>query len=163
MVADQSDEKCNIHWTPQSYRLCLPFLKYDYIGWFESLADSMATIAANIKVPLDELENDPRHQTGADTRVDEFYDNKISQKVYLRYKRDFELLGYSEDIRHLESEGMGAVADGAPYAGFLGAIANAMVSDRSSVSALVDQAQKYAQERGDVLIYPDRVKRFQLA
>jgi hypothetical protein len=163
MVADQSDEKCNIHWTPQSYRLCLPFLEYDYIGWFETLAESMAAIAARIKAPLDELENDPRHQTGADTRVDELYDDRIAQKVYLRYKKDFEFLGYSEDFRQLNSQGMGAIADGVPYAPFLGAIANAMVNDRSSVRERVDQAEKYAQERGDVLIYPDRIKRFQAA
>lgn len=156
VVASQSDREVDVHWVSQSYRLCLPFLKFKFLGLFEQLPDAMTTIASELGVPFENLPHNPKHQTGADARVEEFYDEAIAQKVYLRYRQDFEYFGYSADYRVRESLGMSSLNEGLPYTAALGTMTSAMKVDRALAAAMVPELHRLAKGRNDRLILADR-------
>lgn len=88
----------NIHWAPQTSILLLPLNSFDFIGKIENLEADLRTVMQSIghANALPEIKNRPTdHNTGADTKIEEYYTPKTRAIISELYKKDFELLEYT--------------------------------------------------------------------
>ena len=101
LASDKEVRDADIHWTPQTTLLSLDRVSYDYIGRFESFAPDLTRVMhrLEIDVPTDLLGRRTTHETGASSRILEFYDDDCVDLVRAVYREDFDRLGYGVDPR----------------------------------------------------------------
>jgi hypothetical protein len=99
--SDRAMRDADIHWTPQATLLSLDRVSYDYIGRFESFASDLTRVMHRLGIQVgDELVGRrTTHETGAGSRILEFYDDACIDLVRSVYREDFERLGYGVDPR----------------------------------------------------------------
>lgn len=97
MVCDQPNEKRNIHWADQVYKLGADFFEYDYIGHFEQLDAAKAHVIATLHLTVPDSAPPAIHRTGASELVRDSYSDEIASLVHRTFRRDFEMFGYSDD------------------------------------------------------------------
>ena len=96
------------HWAPQSYLTQIRDLSYDYIGAVENLDPSIRRILDLVSGGGDQdaaraeeeaLASFRPHSTSAAERLRTYYTDELAAAVAERYADDFEMFGYSRDIR----------------------------------------------------------------
>ena len=152
MVAEQSDLECNIHWKAQTFKLFLPFLRYDFVGRFEQLSDAFAAITRRLGGDLASVPSNEKHRTGADGLVEQLYNRELARKVFVRYRNDFDSLGYAEDYRHLSPIGEIVPCAGSQYVARFGEIMAVPHREQARAILLSNALRDSAQRNGDLLI-----------
>lgn len=96
-VTDQSDYAMNPHWRPQTRQILHDLIDYSFLGRFEDYANEYVRLFRHLGIADDAI---PAHRnlnwnpTGQAVSLDEFYTPELRERVYQRYRQDFERLGY---------------------------------------------------------------------
>jgi len=99
-ICKQKSPKQNSHWRDQSDDILFDMVPFDHIAKFENLWEEMAFISTQVfgKVhPLMEDRNinaSPK-KTDSDKKILEYYDQRLADMVYERFRADFENFGYA--------------------------------------------------------------------
>lgn len=99
--SDTSVRDADIHWTPQATLLSLDRVSYGFIGRFESFAPDLTRVMdrLGIEVGAELLQRRTTHETGAGSRIADYYDDACVDLVRSVYREDFDRLGYGVDPR----------------------------------------------------------------
>lgn len=95
-VVEQPISMMNIHWRTQYYQTFQDGIEYDFIGRFESFNDDFSNVLNVLygeNKPI--ITNDFRHKTSANDQIIEHYTDTLKNKVYEKFKIDFEYFGYA--------------------------------------------------------------------
>jgi hypothetical protein len=98
-VVDQPIMFMNLHWRLQYYQTFQTAISYDYIGRLESFDKDIEVVLSNISQDYRlylGTEND--HATNATSLLQDYYTKSLANKVYNKYKIDFEYFNYSKSI-----------------------------------------------------------------
>lgn len=97
----QPEEQRDMHWANQSYLLQMNNIAYDFIGRYESFAQSFPLVLKRIGIPLDyfaSAEKGTLHVTNSGSRLEQ-YIGEEEQKIILDiYRPDFTTLAYGTDV-----------------------------------------------------------------
>lgn len=103
-VSDQETKDMERHWKVQSHVTLHPLINLDFVGRQESLQQDML----NLENKLFDREMFDREkilstnlapqETGANKKLHKYYNDDIMNKVFMRYKEDFDNFGYSDDL-----------------------------------------------------------------
>jgi hypothetical protein len=103
-VCDQENRRMERHYALQHDMVMYPLLKYDLIGKMETLHDDLLRMEHLLfgREVFDrkalQRENRAPMQTGATTKIRQYYTDALAEKVADRYRLDFETFGYSTDL-----------------------------------------------------------------
>ena len=99
VVCNLSVYDMNVHWRTQYYQTFQDSIKYDYIGRLENFKNDCDYVFSKIKPNYkDYYHSETRHATNASSLLKKYYDDHLQEKVFSKYKIDFEYFGYSKDI-----------------------------------------------------------------
>ena len=100
VVCGQSSLEMERHWRVQSDEILADVVPIDFIGRFENLRSDLERLSQFLygrqafdAKALDRVNASPM-QTGAQSRIGEFYTDDLAALVVRRFRRDFELFGY---------------------------------------------------------------------
>jgi hypothetical protein len=99
-VLRQDDMAADHHWMAQHRLAMTEVLDYHLIGKVETFADDFAKVLSRIGLPGELLDTvELRNPTSADERslVPCLYTDDLAERVYRRFRRDFEMFGYEAD------------------------------------------------------------------
>ncbi|WP_323844037.1 sulfotransferase family protein [Microbulbifer magnicolonia] len=101
-ICDQSPYEMNNHWRLQVDEVCYSHINFDYIGRVESFAQDMANvwpkIAGNFESESLGEENKAPSITKSNSRLVDYYSERLVSSVVDKFSRDFEVFGYSMDL-----------------------------------------------------------------
>lgn len=86
------------HWTLQYDNLLQECFRIDLIGSVENIGAFFGAFSERFKMAGGNLDRSP-HATGAAEKVSRYYDDELQSLVAEKYRRDFEVFGYSLDLR----------------------------------------------------------------
>lgn len=87
------------HWRIQYDQTFHQGINYDFIGRFERLEEDLRHVISLIGIDFDRYYEVTRpHITGANEKLKQYYTPAIQEKVYQKYKLDFETFGYDENV-----------------------------------------------------------------
>jgi hypothetical protein len=104
-ICSQENRRMERHYALQHDMVMYPLVKYDLIGKVETLHADLLRMEQLLfgREVFDrealQRENRAPMQTGASTKLREYYTDPLAKKVADRYRLDFETFGYSTDIR----------------------------------------------------------------
>lgn len=75
-------------------------LLVDYLGRIGNFEEDFSYIKNRYNLP----EQDAVNVTGSADAVPDMYNKKIANKLYTRYERDFEMLGYTDDFKNFYNQ-----------------------------------------------------------
>jgi dermatan 4-sulfotransferase 1 len=94
-VYEQPISAMDGHWYTQYYQTMQDAISYDFVGRFERLEEDLRLVGARLSPKFDlYLTAERRHATGADAVVDKYYTDDLRDKVFHKYRKDFEYFGY---------------------------------------------------------------------
>ena len=96
-IASLEDNKRDIHFASQSRLIGVPFIKFDYIGKFETFSEDFEYLKNNLlkaKTPINFSKKTKHHSTNVNARYSEFYTKELEHKVSVIYHEDFLNFGY---------------------------------------------------------------------
>lgn len=94
-VIQQPVAMMDIHWRTQYFQTFQDGIEYDFIGRFESFDVDFFQVLFDLfgsKKPT--ITNDFRHMTSANDQVSHYYTRSLKNKVYEKFKIDFEYFDY---------------------------------------------------------------------
>lgn len=97
----QSEEQRDAHWANQSYLLQMNNIAYDFIGRYESFAQSFPLLLKRIGIPLDYFagaDKDARHATNSGSQIEQYIGEEEKKIILDIYGRDFTTLAYGTDV-----------------------------------------------------------------
>jgi hypothetical protein len=86
----------NVHWSPQTSLMLLPFAKFDFIGKVETFENDVRTVLSRLGAdePADFIVPFSNYVTNSHLRIDDFYDTETRAIVRRLYRSDFETFDY---------------------------------------------------------------------
>jgi hypothetical protein len=97
VIEKQSLLEMDYHWRPQTYLTCQSTIKYDFIGKLENFENDFNHASKYISPELDKYYSpEVRHQTGANKRLQKYYDDDLFERVYNIYEVDFVNFSYTK-------------------------------------------------------------------
>lgn len=101
VVSEQPDRDMNPHWRVQSAHILYDHLDYTFIGRFEQydrdFIESFRVIGITSE-DIPEARHLNRTKTGTSEHCEDFYSAELQERVYHRYRQDFENFGYSVEL-----------------------------------------------------------------
>lgn len=95
LVAEQPISMMDRHWRVQYYQTLQESMKYDLIGRVETLVDDIKKIADAIgRDILEYYDGIAINTTGSSKKSEQYYNQELKDKVYNKYRIDFECFGY---------------------------------------------------------------------
>lgn len=99
VICEQDVSQMNPHWRIQYYQTFQDSINYDFIGRLERFQDDFDYVMRSIKDDSSDcFRSERRHATNSNELLSEFYNNEIQDKVFNKYKIDFEYFGYEENM-----------------------------------------------------------------
>ncbi len=93
------DRQANVHFRSQYKTICAPRehkpIMADFVGYFENLSDDFAGAAEKIGLEKLQFPHLMRSKSRGGRSYTEFYDERLKNLVYERYRTDIEIFGYS--------------------------------------------------------------------
>lgn len=97
-VCSQEPIDMNGHWRPQTYQTCQHCVNFDFVGRFESFRTDFETVLSHITSDYSKYwHTECRHSTNSESRLTEYYTSSIRNRVFEKYRVDFEAFGYKRD------------------------------------------------------------------
>ncbi|MCP3899602.1 MAG: sulfotransferase family protein, partial [Desulfobacteraceae bacterium] len=97
-VCEQSVSQMNPHWRVQYYQTIQDKINYDFIGRMENFENDCTYVFSKIRRDYaDYYRSELRHSTNSAELLNQFYDGNLKEKVFNKYKIDFEYFGYSKN------------------------------------------------------------------
>ncbi|MEM8570110.1 MAG: sulfotransferase family protein [Pseudomonadota bacterium] len=163
MVCAQPDVDVDLHWVGQSYKTMFHFVKYNHIGHFETLPDSIRRVSGRFSVCVPERANSALHATSASTRLAEYYTDALAEKVYTRYREDFEVFGYDPDVSTGSLAPIREVASSGEYSDFCRPFARAVrhltSNERRKARLMMEKLVEKAKKVNRELVLDSSLKR----
>lgn len=98
VVCSQSVSEMNPHWRVQYYQTFQDCIHYDFIGKLENFEHDTAYVFRKVKMNYTNYyRSEIRHATKSKKFLCEFYSDSLKEKVYQKFKIDFEYFGYDKD------------------------------------------------------------------
>lgn len=103
-ICGQENRQMERHYALQHDMVMYPLIRYDLIGKVETLHDDLMRMEQLLfgREVFDrealQRENRAPMQTGANTKIRQYYTDALAEKVAERYRLDFETFGYSMDL-----------------------------------------------------------------
>jgi hypothetical protein len=97
----QPEERRDSHWANQSYLLQMNNIAYDFIGRYESFAQSFPLVLKRIGIPLDyfaDAEKDARHATNSGSQLQKNIGEEEKKIILDIYRPDFTAFAYGTDV-----------------------------------------------------------------
>lgn len=96
-VVQQPVEKMDQHWRIQYYQTFQSNIEYDFVGKFERFETDFMQVLKLLKIdPEKYYDEEKSHATAADTNIMNYYTAELAEKVYHKYRIDFEYFGYKK-------------------------------------------------------------------
>ena len=97
-VCEQPIANMNSHWRLQYYLTYQRTMDYSFIGRFEHFEEDLQCILRRIDPGfMAYWASETRHATRTTELVDQYYSEELKEKVYLKYKEDFDHFGYNKN------------------------------------------------------------------
>lgn len=95
----QNSRELNAHYAPQAFLMQVHYVPYVKIGCVENMDESISGImAAGYDIaPANKPDFRP-HRTNAGAQLAQYYTDEIAEKVFERFRVDFEVFGYSREL-----------------------------------------------------------------
>ena len=91
----------NQHWRVQYYQTFQKNIDFDFIGRFEQFEKDLEYVSNQIDVDFQQYYSKVLpHQTNAGSQLDVYYNDTLINKVYQKFKIDFEYFGYEKALPH---------------------------------------------------------------
>ena len=98
-VCDQSVSQMDLHWRVQYYQTFQDSVDYDFIGKLENFENDCAYVFSKIREDYaDYYRSERRHATNSEKLLSKFYSDDLTEKVFNKYKIDFEYFGYDKSL-----------------------------------------------------------------
>ena len=98
-ICQQSVLQMDVHWRIQYYQTFQDTINYDFIGRMENFQLDCRYVFSKIR---DDYANyyrsELRHATSSAALLGELYNDNLKEKVFNKYKIDFEYFGYDENV-----------------------------------------------------------------
>jgi len=89
----------NPHWRIQYYQTMQDSIDYDFVGRMENFQEDYIYVFNKInKNYSDYYSPEIRHATNSHKLLQEYFDDKLTEKVYEKYKIDFTHFGYDKNL-----------------------------------------------------------------
>lgn len=102
LICSQEPREQNSHWRVQYDDILFEFVDFDFVGKFESLEEDLSLVYSRIfGKPLSKFSLEGNYspkRTSASEKVKRFYTQRMLDKVYDAYRKDFEAFGYDKVI-----------------------------------------------------------------
>ena len=99
VVCDLDVSDMDPHWRIQYHQTFQDTINYDFVGRMENFSNDCKTAFGRITPDyMRYLRSEKRHATNSSERIGNYYNRKILNKVYDKYKLDFECFGYSKHL-----------------------------------------------------------------
>jgi len=96
-VIKQPEMFMDQHWRTQYYQTFQSNIDYDFIGKFENFEADFFFVLRQLKIDKKKYYDTAiGHATNANELLGEYYTNEMAEKVYQKYKIDFEYFGYEK-------------------------------------------------------------------
>jgi hypothetical protein len=99
VICGQSIPTMNPHWRVQYYQTLQNCINYDFVGRLESFQEDFTYVLSNIS---DNYRNyyrpEVRHATNSNDLIEKYYNDGLIEKVYNKFKIDFDYFGYDEKL-----------------------------------------------------------------
>jgi hypothetical protein len=94
-VCGQTFDEMQYHWKPQYDQTLQEHIKYDFIGRMETFEEDCSHVLSRIRRDYTKYYRaERRHATNAVNQVEIYYTDRLRQKVFEKYKMDFEHFDY---------------------------------------------------------------------
>ena len=94
----------DLHWRTQYHQTFQKNINYDFIGRFETFEDDFLFVLQKLGIDPNAFYDAERsHATHASKHIQDHYTPEIAEKVYRKYKIDFDYFGYSSSLNSLNS------------------------------------------------------------
>lgn len=98
VVCEQSISQMNPHWRVQYYQTFQDSISYDFIGRMESFQNDCNYVFSKIRGDFaDYYHSELRHSTNSIERLNQFYNHDLKEKIFSKFRVDFECFGYDRD------------------------------------------------------------------
>ncbi len=97
-VTAQADYAMNPHWRPQTSQILYDLIDYSFLGRFEDYDNEFIRLFGYLGIAGDDIparRNLNWNQDNQGVNLDAFYTPELKDRVYQRYRTDFEQLGYT--------------------------------------------------------------------
>lgn len=99
LVVEQPVMFMDQHWRTQYYQTFQANIKYDFIGRFERFTEDFHYVLKHLDIDTAEYyDTETSHATQANEQLQDYYTPELAQKVYQKFKIDFEYFGYEEEL-----------------------------------------------------------------
>lgn len=99
LVIEQPEMFMDQHWRTQYYQTFQTNIKYDFIGRFENFEKDFLSVLNRLNIDAHQYyDAEKSHATQADEKITEYYSTEIAEKVYQKYRIDFECFGYDKSL-----------------------------------------------------------------
>lgn len=99
VICEQGVSQMNPHWRVQYYQTFQDNISYDFIGKLENFKDDCKFVFSRVKDNYpDYYRSELRHATNSTELLDQFYNDELKERVFEKYKVDFEYFGYTKDM-----------------------------------------------------------------
>lgn len=93
-VASQRSYDMDRHWYHQHLTMWHPFCKFDFIGRFERFPEDLRDVLTKIGAPEKLITSVSRRDNSSFRTREKFYDERLANVVYRKFRRDFDIYGY---------------------------------------------------------------------
>ena len=96
-LIEQSPMHMDPHWRTQYYATFQNGIEYNFIGKFENFENDLKIVLDRLKIDSAlYLTKEDKHATNAGSKIDDYFTSELKEKVYQKFKIDFEYFGYSK-------------------------------------------------------------------
>ena len=97
-VSQETADEMDQHWAHQHRVIAWEVFRYDYLGFQETFNDDLRYCLSRGDFSDAAINPFLHHSQSASNKLAKFYTNELRDLVFTKFRRDFELFGYSEDI-----------------------------------------------------------------
>lgn len=99
LIIEQPEMFMDEHWRTQYYQTYQTKIEYNHIGKFENFENDLFIVLEQLNIDPDKFYSvEKSHATNADKIIQDYYTQEIANKVYQRFRVDFDYFGYSSSI-----------------------------------------------------------------
>lgn len=99
VVCHQSISQMDPHWRMQYYQTFQDSINYDFIGRLENFQNDCDYVFSKIRADYAKYyRSERRHATRSEEFLNKFYSEDLKERVFDKYKQDFEYFGYDKNI-----------------------------------------------------------------
>ena len=99
VICDLNIQQMNPHWRVQYYQTMHDSIEFDFVGRMENFQEDCISVFSKINGSYaDYYSPEVRHATNSNALLHKYFDDKLTEKVYEKFKIDFRHFGYDKNL-----------------------------------------------------------------